>query len=348
MAIYQITDEGIAPIAPTTFADARVRERNDLQRLLRDRIDIIAPDTMVIAEEFGHWEDSRRRIDLLAIDKNANLVVIELKRTEDGGHMDLQAVRYAAMLSTMTFAKAVAAFESYLESRSDDRDAEQLILEFLDWDEPNEEEFATDVRIVLASAEFSRELTTAVLWLADHGIDIRCVRIRPYGESGALLLDVQQVIPLPEAADFQVQVREKQQQERVARQSARDYGRFNVTVDGVVTEDLNKRRAIHAIVKALCDAGVSVSHIRETIHWRKNLFVAAPGHKDESEMIAALQAENGSQFEARRWFTKAEELIHQGETTYAFTNQWGRRAESAMRKLIEELGDGRITYERTR
>jgi hypothetical protein len=27
-----------------------------------------APDVLVIAEEFGDWEDSRRRIDLLAID----------------------------------------------------------------------------------------------------------------------------------------------------------------------------------------------------------------------------------------------------------------------------------------
>lgn len=36
---------------------------------------------MVIAEEFGEWEDSKRRIDLLGLDREANLVVIELKRT---------------------------------------------------------------------------------------------------------------------------------------------------------------------------------------------------------------------------------------------------------------------------
>jgi len=30
-------------------------------------------------------------------------VAIELKRTEDGGHMELQSTRYAAMVSTMTF-----------------------------------------------------------------------------------------------------------------------------------------------------------------------------------------------------------------------------------------------------
>ena len=34
--------------------------------------------------------------------------MIELKRTDDGGHMDLQAIRYAAMVSSMTFAQAIA------------------------------------------------------------------------------------------------------------------------------------------------------------------------------------------------------------------------------------------------
>ena len=84
MAIFH-TDKGkLIAFEETTFADAGYRERADLQRLLKQQIRVIAPDTLVIAQEFGEWEDSRRRIDLLAIDKSANLVVVELKRTEDG------------------------------------------------------------------------------------------------------------------------------------------------------------------------------------------------------------------------------------------------------------------------
>ena len=53
--------------------------------------------SLVISEEFSDWEDSKKRIDLLGIDSDANLVIIELKRTEDGSYMDLQAIRYAAI-----------------------------------------------------------------------------------------------------------------------------------------------------------------------------------------------------------------------------------------------------------
>jgi hypothetical protein len=49
MAIYQITSDSINTIPETTFAAAGLSERSDLQRFLRDRIEIIAPDTLVIS-----------------------------------------------------------------------------------------------------------------------------------------------------------------------------------------------------------------------------------------------------------------------------------------------------------
>jgi hypothetical protein len=126
MPLYEITRDKLLKIETTSFSAAKVRERADLQRLLRNQIEIISPDTLIISEEFGEWEDSRRRIDLLGIDKNANLVVVELKRTEDGGHMELQALRYAAMVSTMTFDKAIQVYADYLSKNGYDEDGELI------------------------------------------------------------------------------------------------------------------------------------------------------------------------------------------------------------------------------
>jgi hypothetical protein len=182
---------------------------------------------LVIDEEFGEWEESRRRIDLLGLDKDANLVVIELKRTEDGGHMELQAIRYAAMVSTMTFDKVVEVYSRYLarEGKSE-VNARTAILDFLGWDSPDEDSFAQDVRIILASSNFSKELTTTVMWLNRRDLDIRCVRVIPYKDNGRILIDVQQVIPLPEAAEYQIQIREKEQKERKEKAERSSLPRF--------------------------------------------------------------------------------------------------------------------------
>jgi hypothetical protein len=53
--------------------------------MLLDDISLLGDDPLLIAEEFGDWEDARRRIDLLRIDRTGRLVVIELERTDDGG-----------------------------------------------------------------------------------------------------------------------------------------------------------------------------------------------------------------------------------------------------------------------
>lgn len=217
MPIYELTGERLIELPVTSFSTFGIKERYDLQRLLRDQIGLISPETLIISEEFADWSDSRRRIDLLGIDKQANIVVIELKRSEDGAHMELQAIRYAAMVSAMTFEKASEIFGRYLHNRNRHDDPTQSLLDFLGWATPDEQAFGEDVRIVLASADFSKELTTSVLWLNERDLDIRCVRLRPHMDGGRVLLDIQQVIPLPEASEYLVGLREKATEARDAR-----------------------------------------------------------------------------------------------------------------------------------
>lgn len=219
MPLYEARPDGLVPVAITRFEDEGWRERGDIQRLLRDRIDSLEDGLMVLAEEFNAWNDSNRRVDLLCLDRNANLVVVELKRTDDGGHAELQALRYAAMLSEMTFEQAVATLARHRNPASPNaEEARNDILRFLDWSAPQEENFAKDTRILLVAADFGKELTTTVLWLRDRKIDIRCVRLRPYRlDNGQLLLDIQQIIPLPETAEFVTRIQEKKAAEREER-----------------------------------------------------------------------------------------------------------------------------------
>ncbi len=313
MPIYEFAQKGIVLLTETTFSVAGIHERRDLQRLLREHIEVIAPETLVIFEEFRDWEDSKRRIDLLGI---------------DSGHMELQAIRYASMVSPMTFDKAVDAFGEYLSKiGKKDNDPRATILDFLGWDEPQHDEFAQDVRIILASAEFSKELTSSVLWLNNHEIDIRCVRLKPYSLDGRILVDVQQIIPPPEAADYQVQIREKKVQERQARISNVDFTRFNIQIEGERHGSQWKRNAIFLICKRLCERGIKPEEISALFEWRSNRVWYYVEENLDSSGFKARAAEKalagGPIYNTNRWFCEDDELVHVDGKTYAFSNQWG-------------------------
>lgn len=351
MPIYEFASDGIRSLPKTTFSQAQLQERRDIQRLLRGNASVVAPDTLIIAEEFGDWDESRRRIDLLAVDRDANLVVIELKRTEDGGHMELQAIRYAAMVSTMTFEQAVDVFGRHLALVGDsETDARVELLEFLGWDEPDEDAFAQDVRIVLASAEFSRELTTSVLWLIERGIDIRCVRLQPYSFDGRVLVDVQQIIPLPEVEEYQVRVAEKKRRERQSRTDNRDWTSYDVTLDGRTIPDLRKRHAIFHVVRHHILHGTSPQRVAELCGAKLDrVFLSVDGEVDSDTFLrlaGELRESQGRPFEPRRWFCSDDQLFRHGGRTYAFFKQWGGpRFDEAMERLRDAFPGGGIDFQ---
>jgi hypothetical protein len=138
--------------------------------------------------------------------------------------MELQALRYAAMVSEMTFEQLVDTFARYKSRAGPNIEAARSeIMEFLGWKDIDEGQFAQDTHIVLAAADFSKELTTTVLWLNDRDIKIRCVRMKPWRmEDGTVLLDVQQLIPLPDTIEFQTQIGIKKQAERQSRTGRHD------------------------------------------------------------------------------------------------------------------------------
>ena len=346
MSLFRIEDrKKIVRIESTTFEANEMQERKDLQNMLKTQIEVIAPEILIVAEEFGEWEDSHRRIDLLGVDKDANLVVIELKRTEDGGHMELQALRYAAMISALTLSRLIEIYEDFLTDNESEISARQHLLEFLGWEDVDEDLFGDHVRIVLVSADFSKELCTSVMWLNDFGLDIQCVRIAPYTHNDEILLDVQTVIPLPEVADYQVRIREKKKAQE-AQRSSKDYTKYNVSIAEKTFENLNKRQMMFRIVAEMISCGNSPEDINAAIPVKKsNLFVGFDGELDASGFIEMIKAEKGDQT-TKLYFIRDGALFRKGGKTYALTNQWGKDSvEKALGSLKEAYPGIGISYE---
>lgn len=313
MAIYSFSEKALQKVDVTTFCSEGILERQHLQTALKHQIHVVAPDCLVISEEFSEWADSQRRIDLLAVDKAGTLVVIELKRTETGEHMELQALRYAAMVSTLTFNRAVEIYQKYLNVSGLEADAKSNLMEFLGWDEPQEEDFALDVRVVLVAADFSKELTTSVMWLNERNIDIRCVRFMPHKFQNQILIDVQQIIPLPEVESYQVKIKQQSEERRESRISSRDYTQYIFS-----EKSYNKRKLVLSVIQ----------------NW-----ISENNPKNLDELLIVFPQECGVHIvpvaEAQdiynrqgiyRHFLGESELINfPNLTKYAISNQWGKR-----------------------
>ncbi len=349
MPLYTIsTGEqiGIQPVTETAFAWEHILERRDLQPLLRDNIKVIAPEMLIVAEELSIWENSDRRIDLLGVDKNANLVVFELKRDDTGSHMELQALRYAAMVSPLTFSQVVDKYTQFLNKNGKDEDAKQTLLDFLNWETEGDGSFNTDVRIVLMSADFHPEIGTTVSWLNSKGLDIRCIRMKPYKLDTHLIVDIQQVIP-PLDGGYTVRIGEKAKAEQVAKATSKDYTRFDLIIGDQSWANLTKRGAIFTLVRQLCHRGITPDEIKTV--WinagmlsedANGRWPSADGKLDAAAFRAAMMEQQpGTKklYDSYRYFDEDDELIHSDGKTYAISNQWG--GLEGTRTLLNALRD---------
>jgi len=339
MSIYSFSNNEICAVAVTTFNSEKILERKDLQAALKNKIEVIAPNCMVISEEFSEWADSKRRIDLLAIDKSANIVVIELKRTETGELMELQAIRYAAMVSTLTFKNCIEILNKYNSKNNINENAEAKLLEFLEWEEPQEENFGTDVRIILASSDFSKELTTSVMWLNERNIDIHCVRIIPYKNGDQILIDVQQIIPLPEIETYQVKIKQKSDEQREARKDSKDYTQYRF--NGIIC---NKRKLVLTVIKQWIEDNTPIS--------LKDLLTAFPQEIHSGGLFVQYDVANDvyKRQGIQRHFLGDDDVIkcadeNNVEKSYVISNQWGKNNVEKFISRCNELKIGIETIE---
>jgi len=61
---------------------------------------MLGEELLILQEEFDGWDETRERLDVLALDKNGRLVIIENKLDDSGKDVVWQAQKYAAYCSS--------------------------------------------------------------------------------------------------------------------------------------------------------------------------------------------------------------------------------------------------------
>lgn len=207
----------IAPLTTKPFTALGFKEREHLQEWIANQPEALGEDLLIIQKEFDGFDDTRERLDLLALDKDANLVVIENKLDDTGRDVVWQALKYVSYCSNLNKSQIVEVFQEYLSKYCGGGDAKALICEFLEVPDLGEVLINTgnNQRLILVAAHFRKEVTSTVLWLLSHGIEAQCMKVTPYVSGDDLFLDVEQIIPTPEAKELMIGMAAKNAEEKV-------------------------------------------------------------------------------------------------------------------------------------
>ncbi|MCX7002557.1 MAG: endonuclease NucS [bacterium] len=203
-----VSGKNLIPLVRTTFSNLKLKERFDIQEWVEKRPDILGEDILIISKEL--ILPSGRRLDLLGLDSEGRLVVIELKKDDTGADVDWQSIKYVACVANFSNDDIIEYFAKY--QKIDVSESQRQIEVYLDKD-CDIESMNQEQRIIIASKEFNSEVISAVLWLRNYDIDIKCVRLEPYLDvDSQLFLKPEIIIPLPEAKDYILE-RERRQRE---------------------------------------------------------------------------------------------------------------------------------------
>jgi hypothetical protein len=212
------TSNRITKLKEVSFSELGFTERNHLQEWLANQPDALGEELLIIQKEFDGFDDTRERLDLLAIDKQGSLVIIENKLDDSGRDVVWQALKYASYCSTLSKTQISEIFQKYLDKSEPNRDAKALICDFL-----GQEDFAevvlnpgNDQRLIMVAAQFRKEVTSTVLWLLKHRVFVKCFRATPFKDGNDMFLTVEQVIPLPEAEELMIGISEKEVEEQTS------------------------------------------------------------------------------------------------------------------------------------
>lgn len=108
--MYQIdkTTNSITALSSKGFGELGFSERAHLQEWIAKCPECLGEELLVIAKEFDGFDETKERLDLLALDKQGGLVVIENKLDDSGRDVVWQALKYASYCSSLSKSQIVA------------------------------------------------------------------------------------------------------------------------------------------------------------------------------------------------------------------------------------------------
>lgn len=192
-------EDDVSSLRPVTLKEKGFREDNLREWIIANPERILGEDYLLIGREVSvqHIGDA---IDLLAIDRDGNVVVIELKRGALKPEVDFQGLKYAAYTSHWDYGKLKEQFEKFKSTNWGKTlfNTETSFAEALDEFCNEDYTINQDQRVVFVGSSVRERLDIVLRWLADRSIDIKVIEFDVLEDGERLYLDAEQTIPMLE------------------------------------------------------------------------------------------------------------------------------------------------------
>ncbi|MBI3137898.1 MAG: DUF4268 domain-containing protein [Sphingobacteriales bacterium] len=215
MFVINKSTNSIESLNRKSFSELGFKERAHLQEWIAGNPEALGEKLLIIQKEFSDFSETNERLDLLALDKSGNLVIIENKLDDSGKDVTWQALKYASYCSTLVKEEIRSIFQAYLDSTLPGKNAVDMLKEFYDDEDYSEIVLNQRMtqRIILVAANFRKEVTSTVLWLMNFKIQAQCFKATPYELNQQVFLTLEQIIPTKDAQDYVISMTNKAQEE---------------------------------------------------------------------------------------------------------------------------------------
>jgi hypothetical protein len=297
----------ISRLQEKTFSDLDFKEREHLQEWIANDPTCLGEELLIIQKEFDGFQDTRERLDLLALDKQGNLVIIENKLDDSGRDVTWQVLKYASYCSGLSKDEIRSIYQQYLKCHGQNNSAEELIAEFMEKEDFTEVQLnqGSAQRIIMLSAKFRKEVTSTVLWLMNFNIRIQCFKVTPYKLGDQLFLYFDQILPVKDTQEYTISMATKTQEEIATQENLKQ--RHNIRLDFWTNflQESNKANHLFANISPSKDnwigigigmVGVNINLVISRTYARSELYINR-GSKEENKFCFDFLFEKKEQIE---------------------------------------------------
>lgn len=338
MYIINKATNRIEKIETATFKQLGFKEREHLQEWIANNPSCLNEDLLIIQKEFDGFNDTSERLDLLAIDKQGNLVIIENKLDDTGRDVTWQVLKYSSYCSTLNGTQIISIFNQYLARLGSSESAESVLEEFLESDDFREKlNIGNSQRIVMIAGEFRKEVTSTVLWLLNYGLRVQCFKAIPYKLGEQLFLNLEQIIPIKEAEDFVISMAKKSREEVGIQEELKERHVVRRKFWTTYLKEINKVSSLYQNVSPSKDHWISAGSGISGVNYAS--LVTGDYVRIELSISGRTQDENKSIFDAL--LAKREQI----ELDFGARMEWERMEDKRMSRIKYELSGVSVFHE---